>query len=471
MSSAASVLALLLLQAAPDAPPGAGTMERARVVAAVDPRIELLATVQLLAGYERTGLLTRHAVAYKSEVREWFEPFREHAAARLFAELWPTGFAFDTPVAVVLHLGPPPELAPRAEIGADLVARAGSPERLARFLDALRTFAQDTEFATFFAEQEAHFAALEADARARLAGVDAGLLEDYYGERRSAYRIVLAPLFHEGGFGPSVTLPDGGIEIYSVVGPSGAPDGRADFGTAEDFRYLVWHEFAHSFVNPLIAAEATRVAATETLYSELAERMRAQGYGTWLNVLQEHVVRAVTVRLAYRVQSPEAGRTALAEELGRGFEHVPALAHALERYEAERARYPSLAAFVLELFGPLEEVARALAVDPAKRAPAVVATLPAAGAVDVDVSCAELRIDFDQDMDTRSHAFLQDSSRPFPERTGEPRWTSARTCVLPVRLTPGTEYWVGLNAGGVVGFCGANGRTATPLELTFRTRR
>lgn len=74
-------------------------------------------------------------------------------------------------------------------------------------------------------------------------------------------------------------------------------------------------------------------------------------------------------------------------------------------------------------------------------------------------------------MDTRSFAFLQDGARPFPEKCGEPRWESARVCVLPVRLKPEREYWFGLNAPGIAGFRGLSGLAAAPFELELRTRR
>lgn len=49
----------------------------------VDPRIELLAVVQLLSGYR---FLTRYDVSYKRDVIEYFSPHKNHPAVRLFAE-------------------------------------------------------------------------------------------------------------------------------------------------------------------------------------------------------------------------------------------------------------------------------------------------------------------------------------------------------------------------------------------------
>ncbi len=181
-------------------------------------------------------------------------------------------------------------------------------------------------------------------------------------------------------------------------------------------------------------------------------------------------MRAVTVRFATRVQGEEAGRAALEEELGRGFVHVPALLEGLMRYESDRQRCPRLADFLPELLLPLVESAARAAADPAKRPPLIVSSTPPSGATGVDPELGEIGLDFDLDMDPRGYGFLRDSSRAFPETAGEPRWETARRCLLPVRLAPATEYWIGINLGGVAGFRGTNGIAAGAFELRFSTR-
>lgn len=64
--------------------------------------------------------------------------------------------------------------------------------------------------------------------------------------------------------------------------------------------------------------------------------------------VSEHVVRAVTTRLAYRELGEMSGQAALEKEHGQGYIYVGELARALERYERHRAEYPSLASFLPE---------------------------------------------------------------------------------------------------------------------------
>src|SRR5262249_18478599 len=119
----------------------------------VDLRVELLAVVQYLSGYARTGLITQYDVDYKKAVEVAFGRRREHRAVRLFAEMSRHGFAFHAPVAAVLSFGPPPELLPVAKVSPEIEASAGSPAALAEFMEALRDFARETKFAEFTAAQ------------------------------------------------------------------------------------------------------------------------------------------------------------------------------------------------------------------------------------------------------------------------------------------------------------------------------
>jgi hypothetical protein len=62
------------------------------VSVAVDPRIELMTAIQLLAGYP---ILTSHFTPYRSDVAEYFAPYRAHQAVAYFDTLFDSGFAFD----------------------------------------------------------------------------------------------------------------------------------------------------------------------------------------------------------------------------------------------------------------------------------------------------------------------------------------------------------------------------------------
>jgi hypothetical protein len=90
---------------------------------------------------------------------------------------------------------------------------------------------------------------MEEATRKKLVRDYAADLEAYHGIRQASYTIIPAPLL-VGNFGPRRSRPDGRFDIYGILGAVGTSDGVPQFGSVENLRGLVWHEFGHSFVNP-----------------------------------------------------------------------------------------------------------------------------------------------------------------------------------------------------------------------------
>jgi hypothetical protein len=450
------------------------------IVVGVDPRIELLSTIQMLSGYgERTNLITRFDVLYKTEAADRFSAFKDHRAVKLFDVMSRQGFSFDGPVNAALHLDGPPDFALRAEPSDYVCKRAGSREKLLDFFEAMREFYRESDFQQFLDEHAGFYDSCSSATRDTMRGITIATLEDYYGLRKHEYHIVLAPLLHPGGFGPQIALPDGSLEIFSVNGPQGAVDGRPIFGDEDDLRYLVWHEFSHSFMNPLAERHPEIVARTRALHQPLARAMKRQAYGDWETCVKEHLVRAATVRFAFRELGEEAGQKALEQEESRSFVYAAALADRLKLYEQQRDRYPTIDDFATQLLAVFDEAlanAPQIAADakdgPLAPPPMVVRTVPESGSADVDPTIAELRVEFDQDMSPGGYSWVQDLDRgEFPEATGKAYWVSPRICALPVKLKPGVKYWIGFNVGRFKSFRSDAGSVADEAELSFTTVR
>jgi hypothetical protein len=156
----------------------------------------------MLSGYgDRFGLLTRHEFDYKSDMEAYFEPYRDHAAVALFDTLSSRGFAFDRPPTTMLYLSYPPELEPQALFTDELVASAGGPERMNEFLQALREFARESDFINWYDGQAPAIAEILTQTERTTGGEDyVATIESYFGMRQNSYHIVLAPLYHPGGF-------------------------------------------------------------------------------------------------------------------------------------------------------------------------------------------------------------------------------------------------------------------------------
>ncbi|NNL64698.1 MAG: RNA polymerase sigma factor, partial [Myxococcales bacterium] len=107
----------------------------------------------------------------------------------------------------------------------------------------------------------------------------------------------------------------------------------------------------------------------------------------------------------------------------------------------------------------------------ANSVPVVVRTVPMSGDTDVDPALAEIRVTFSKPKSTKDMwSFVYARPAAFPEITGPIRYVDDRTCVMPVRLAPGTTYGTWLNSRGNDAFRDTAGRPAVPYLLLFETR-
>lgn len=321
----------------------------AAVRVTTDPRIELMTTVQLLAEYP---ILTSLDSPYKRDVLAYFSHHKDHPAVTRFREMYSQGFAFDAVPKLLLALTPPPELKPRVAVPADAEERAGGKEKMDQFVAALRDFVNQSGFMSFY---EAHRGTYEhaVETTRPVAENAVSALSRYAGKDLNGSTIVLGMLLHDGGFAVFYDLPDGSVEAVAVLGPTAAREAFLTFGSETQIKALATHEFGHTFVNPLTTKHQVQVAKLESLYEPIAEKMRVQSYPVWEIAVNEHIVRAITIRMAYLDGSQEAGDKELQRQKDRGFQYVEALTERLKEYEGARDRYPTIGDFyprLLEVF-------------------------------------------------------------------------------------------------------------------------
>jgi hypothetical protein len=105
------------------------------------------------------------------------------------------------------------------------------------------------------------------------------------------------------------------------------------------------------------------------------------------------------------------------------------------------------------------------------RIPKIVSITPTNGATDVDPSVSEIRVQFNIPM---GGGFSWTGGGPkFPEipEGQSPSWSpDGKTCTLPVKLKPNSEYSLGLNSLSHKNFQSRWGVPLDPVVYTFRTR-
>lgn len=337
----------------------------------VDPRMELLSAVQFLSSYQakHPGLITTFDFPYKQKMAEYFGKYKDHRAVKLFDGMSWNDCGFDASVMLMLCLSDPPDLALRdpssclSREHADYVMKwVGEKKRLGEFVGALREFARDTDFQKFFEANADTYKAIIDAADGRVHSLDViGPLQDYYGSsRRLLATIVLAPLFQSGGYGPKVERSDGALEVFDICGPSGVQGSQPSWGAPKDICELAWHEFGHSFVNPLADKNEPALSKYSSLFNPIASPMRGQGYDNWQICVYEHLIGAVVARIIYKTQGSKAAEECVEGESQMGFAYIKPLCKRLEDYEKHRDKYPTLESFFPELIGVFKSLHESL---------------------------------------------------------------------------------------------------------------
>jgi hypothetical protein len=102
--------------------------------------------------------------------------------------------------------------------------------------------------------------------------------------------------------------------------------------------------------------------------------------------------------------------------------------------------------------------------------PAVIKTVPAVGATDVDPALKEITVTFDRDMGS-GYSWTGGGPEypPHPEGASS-FWRDKRTCVKPVKLEEGRYYRVGINSRSHRNFRSDDGIPAETSAIYFTTR-
>lgn len=318
----------------------------------VDPRIELMSIVHLLGGY---FLNSDADTAYKRDAITYFSAFRAHPVVSLAIDLARRTFSFDNVPSLLLRLTNPNFLTWRTDLEAaslDGIPDAGERER---FLSLLRDFASISRFDVFFNRNRRLYRQVAQSIEPSVAP-NVSALEAYAGASLGDWRVIPGLLLLDGGFGPRLRQNVGIFETYAIIGPLFNSIERPDFGDYGRLQNLVVHEFAHSLINPLSEQHRDLVQGYSGKFNApLRESMLRQGaYDNWHTVVDEHVVRAVTARVAAKTRGADAGAAAVSDEVERGFIYVPALIERLAAYEANRRFWPDLNAYYPSLLGAFD---------------------------------------------------------------------------------------------------------------------
>ena len=102
--------------------------------------------------------------------------------------------------------------------------------------------------------------------------------------------------------------------------------------------------------------------------------------------------------------------------------------------------------------------------------PKILKTSPQIGETEVDPELTEIIVTFDQDM-TEGMSWTGGKTEMPPKQPGkESSWRDKRTCVMPVKLSQGKYYRMGINSPNYQNFQSVSGIPVVPTAIYFTTK-
>lgn len=307
-----------------------------KVAFALDPRIELLAAVIMLARPE-----TPARGPYEERMRAHHSPLARQPAVAALARLLAAGVP--EPVFAELLLSQPDarklSLDPARSAGP--LTRTGRAEEIAAFFELLGGFARLAGWEGFFRSCRSHHAGFIALARAESAKSPSPALVSAY--LRMPFprpcRMILSPLLPRA-FAANVALDRSELRLRN-----GSFDrGRLTF-EYDAIECCVAHELTHTVLAPLIGSSR-----------EVFERYpgapskACRDASSWSGCVEEHLVRAITMRAVKLSGDETLYRATLRRWSRSGYPYLKAFCGALEGFERSpssrdfAAFYPGLVA-------------------------------------------------------------------------------------------------------------------------------
>jgi len=323
----------------------------------VDPRIELLSIVQYLSDFRNKDdmindgeLVYNGYEKYIKDVEEYFSKYKDHDVVSLYEEMSMVGLGYDKAPQLILYLSDDlNEIDNKTMPYTEIVKTVGSKNIIKKFIKELKKFSNDSNFPQFYKEHKDFYLDLVLNAEKQLKSINAvEKFLDFYGTKQGNFTIIIVPLYI-GGYGIKIPYNEKEHGIYGVLPP---------VNDTEGFSSWIWHEFSHSYVDSFTEKNRKEINKYSDLYNPIKVDMIKQAYGNWQTTVNEHIVRAVTVKLVVDTFGKEYEEKHILHNKNRGFAYIEPIYAQLEEFENNREKYKTFEDFYPRLMMVFEELSK-----------------------------------------------------------------------------------------------------------------
>jgi hypothetical protein len=285
---------------------------------------------------------------YARDMESYFSEFKSHPAVTFFEETWTRDMSSYIPPEIMIYLSDDFEEQEGLTIPQEILDHIGGIDKKNEFVRNIRDFANVTNFNKFFKLHQDYYESLSSKVLELITKMNCiPGLNEFYGTSQHHYFGLLVPLLGPGnGYGPSIPTESGELDVYCLFSP---------YQTDEQIINLLWHEFGHSFVNPVIAKQSDKVKDSDRLYYPIETFMKPL-YSNWENSLCEHLVRVITTELVKGKYGNRKAKQQISMHENQGFLYMRPLTNLIEDYNNHRSDYPTFESYVPQLLYELQNL-------------------------------------------------------------------------------------------------------------------
>ena len=325
------------------------------IIATVDYRTELLGIIMWLSDYH--NILPECFNIYENKfyvdnILEKFSEFKNEEVIKDFMELVEKHkFMYDAPYALFLQL----DEHFKCDKLDDYVfkERLEEDESVYGFIDKLEEFARKINFEEYYnINIEMYKKWTNYILECFKKGNVLKFYDDYFGKSNNEFYLNLIPFASDGSFSSSTKN-----KIYDM-NPVTKDMKKESLFERDNYENVIGapiHEFLHGYVNP-ITEKYGLLDFNTNLFDNLKEYMSNNGYPTDVEIINEHLVRAIQIRYIineYKDVKWADGMTKWEEE--QGFIYIRNILEKLEEFENNRETYKIFEDFYPEIIKYLKK--------------------------------------------------------------------------------------------------------------------
>jgi len=283
------------------------------------------------------------------EAKDYFHSFKNHPAVMktdgLFRMMW--YFALNY---LAFYYSDFPEAQLVSKIPPEYEEWKSMEKMISEYVLSVRDFYISSKFEDFWQAHTKDIQALMKEVKSNLPSFSLPqLLEDFYGRSAVRFYYVPCPFMASSATHVEIQNKDKGWVFYYIDGLQSYKD---KFASA----YYAFHEFSHSFIEPISKEYSRELNRLSYLYQPLKADFQRMGYSNWDRAFAEHIVTAGQLHLTRKVFGLQKAKEMLEKEQKKGFKLIGNFYDYLWEYDKNRQRYKDLSSFYPVLLSRLSRI-------------------------------------------------------------------------------------------------------------------